>query len=326
MSDCADSHGVGSARWLYRLGLALAAVALSALVLATGLALTSVDLRAPDPGALVVACRAALSPQLSWPALAVALLGGISVATFALGVRSVARQSIQRRRYLRRLRIVESFEIDGTTVFLFEDERPQAFCAQLLRPRIYLSTVALIALDDDELRAVLAHERDHQRRRDPLRLLVASALGDALFFLPVLRRLHQRYGELAEIAADDAAIAATGNKSDLASALLRFGERSDLQLVVGIAPERVDNLLGERARWEVPVSLVVGALVTLAGLVAIGAAVASASPGAAMSVPFVLAQLCAVAMTVAPAIFGAVLLIAATGRLRARQAGVGSVR
>ena len=319
MSGCAGSHGVGSASWLYRLGLALAAVALSALVLATGLALTSVELRAPALGALAAACQAALIPELSWPALAVALLGSLSVATFALGVGSVARQGIQRRRYLGRLAVVDSLEIEGTTVLLLDDETPQAFCAQLLRPRIYLSTGALVALEDEELRAVLAHERHHQRRRDPLRLLVASALGDALFFLPVLRRLRKRYAELAEIAADDAAIAATGNRSVFASALLTFGERADPGVVVGIAPERVDHLLGARARWELPVSLVIGALVTLAGLVALGAAVASASGGAAMSVPFVLAQACAVAMTVLPAVFGACLLIAATRRLRARE-------
>ena len=315
---------MASARWLYLLGLVLAAVALSALVLATGLALTSVDLRAPSLGALVAACQSALIPQLSWPALAVALLGSLSFATFALGVSSVARQGIQQRRYLSRLAVVDELEIEGATVLLVDDRRPQAFCARLLRPRIYLSTGALIALDEEELRAVVAHERHHQQRRDPLKLLVASALGDALFFLPLLRRLRQRYAELAEVAADDAALAATGDRSILASALLTFGERSNPQLVVGIAPERVDHLLGHRARWELPITLVVGALVTLGGLVAIGAAVASASAGAPMSVPFVLAQVCAVAMTVLPAIFGAVLLIAATRRLRAREAGAAS--
>ena len=322
MRDCAGSPGVGSARSLYRLGLALATVALSALVLATGLALTSVELRAPGLGALAAACQAAVIPNLSWPALAVALLGSLSFATFALGVSSVARQGIQQRRHLRRLAVVDSLEIDGATVSLLDDERPQAFCAHPLRPRIYLSTGALIALSDEELRAVLAHERHHQRRRDPLRLLVASALGDALFFLPVLRRLRQRYAELAEIAADDAALGATGDRSILAAALLTFGEQSNGQLVVGIAPERVDHLLGHRARWELPTKLVIGALVTLGGLVAIGAAVASASTGAPMSVPFVLTQLCAVAMTLLPAIFGALLLIAATRRVRARRTSV----
>lgn len=315
-----------SARSLYRLGLALAAVAFGALALATGLALTSVDFSAPGLAALVAACRNALTPDPTWPALAVTLLGSLSIATFGLGVRSVARQYGERRRYLSRLRIVEPLEVDGTRVFLIDDERPQAFCARSLRPRIYLSTGALIVLDDDELRAVIAHERHHQQRRDPLRVLIAHALGDALFFLPVLRRLRRRYAALAELAADEAAVAAVGSRSVLASALLTFGERANPQAVVGIAPERVDHLLGKRARWEMPVSLFLGALVTLGGLVAMGAATASASTGAGMGLPFMLAQSCAAAMTVVPAIFGATLLIASSRRLRATRASADPLR
>lgn len=315
-----------SARSLYRLGLVLAAVAFGALALATGLALTSVDFSAPGLAALAAACRSALTPDPTWPALAVTLLGSLSIATFALGVRSVARQYVERRRYLSRLRIVEPFEVDGTRVLLIDDKQPQAFCARSLRPQIYLSTGALVVLDDDELRAVIAHERHHQQRRDPLRVLIAHALGDALFFLPVLRRLRERYAALAELAADEAAVAAVGSRSVLASALLTFGERTNPQVVVGISPERVDHLLGERARWEVPVSLFLGALVTLGGFVAIGAATASAGAGAGMSLPFMLAQSCAVAMTAVPAILGATLLIASTRRLRAARASVGVLR
>jgi hypothetical protein len=39
-----------------------------------------------------------------------------------------------------------------------------------------------------------------------------------------------------------------------------------------------------------------------------------------MSLPFVLAQLCAVAMVAVPAVFGAALLVASTRRLRATHA------
>lgn len=306
---------MGSARRLYRLGLALAAVAVGSLATATALALTSVDFRAPDFNMVVAACRAALSPFVSWPALAVAMLGAVSLATLFLGVRSIIRQGVDGRRYLSRLRIVEPLEMDRTRLFLVDDDRPQAFCAGLVRPRVYVSTAALVALDDDELRAVLAHERHHQCRRDPLRLLVVRALGDALFFMPVLRRLRERYAILAELAADEAAVSAAGSRSALASALLTFGERPNSQFVVGIAPERVDHLLGDRARWELPASLFAGALVTLGGLVAIGAA-ASSSSAAGMSLPFVLAQLCTVAMTAFPAVFGAGLLVASTRRMR----------
>ncbi|MEJ7893074.1 MAG: M56 family metallopeptidase [Solirubrobacteraceae bacterium] len=313
---------VGSARRLYRLSIGLATLAVGVLITATALAMTSVDLGLPSFSALVEACRNALLPDLTLPSIAIALLGSLSLAAFALGLRSLVVKKTAQRRFLKELRVVDRIDIDGTEVDLVDDDRSLAFCACLLRPRVYLSTGALIALDDDELRAVVAHERHHQQRRDPLRLLAAHVLGDALFFLPILRRLRQRYAALAELAADEAAVAAVGDRAFLASALLTFGDRPDAQVVVGIAPERVDHLVGARVRWKLPVSLLVGAIVTLAGLIALGASAATSSSGAGMSLPFVLAQVCAWTMTIVPALFGATLLIASTRRLRA--AGVAS--
>lgn len=305
---------MNSARSLYRLAVALGAVAASALVVATGLALTSVAFDSPSLGTIVDACRNALAPVFSWPALTVAALATLSVAAVALAVRSVVRQTRDVKRFLQRFEVIEPLNVDGMLVLLIEDEHPQAFCAGLFRPRVYLSTGAMITLDDAELQAVLAHERHHQQRRDPLRLLVARAVSDAFFFLPLLRQLSQRYAALAELAADEAAVAAVGNRSILASALLTFGERSKPAVVVGIAPERVDHLLGQRARWQLPVPLIFGALATLAGLVAIGAAAAASSGG--MTLPFVLAQMCTVVITALPAAVAAALIVASPGRLR----------
>ncbi len=310
-----------SAQSLYRLAIGLAAAAVAGLAAATALALTSVAFRPPTIGELVAACRDALIPALSWPALAVALLGMLTVSAVGLGARSVWRQTGDARRYLRRLDVVELLDVDGANVVLIEDDRPQAFCAGLLRPRVYLSTAALITLDDGELRAVLAHERHHQQRRDPLRLLIAHAFAAAFFFLPVLRRLANRYAALAELAADEAAVASIGDRSTLASALLTFGERRQPQVVVGIAPERVDHLLGHRPRWKIPVSLVLGAVVAVASLIVVGAAVATATAGASMSLPFVLAQLCAVLVAALPAAFVATVFAASRQRLRRLSPG-----
>lgn len=307
---------MASASRLSRLGLAVAAASIAALATATALALTAVQFAVPDLDAVAAACRAALTPFVSWPALAVATLGAISLSTLFLGLRSILRQALEGRRDLSAFRVVEPLEMDRMLVLLIDDDRPQAFCAGLVRPRVYVSTGALVALGDEELRAVLAHERHHQRRRDPLRLLVARALGDALFFLPVLRRLRQRYAILAELAADEAAVSASGSPSALASALLTFGERSGGEAVVGIAPERVDHLLGDRTRWELPVSLFAGAVITLGGLVAIGAAAAGSGSTRPMSLPFVLAQLCALALAALPAVLGAGVLVRSTRRMR----------
>ena len=77
-----------------------------------------------------------------------------------------------------------------------------------------------------ELRAVLAHEQHHGALRDPLRLAVGRVLCQALFFLPVLRPLHDRYADVAEMTADAAALdAIDGAAAPLASAMLAVGRR-----------------------------------------------------------------------------------------------------
>jgi hypothetical protein len=148
---------------------------------------------------------------------------------------------------------------------------------------------------------VIAHEVHHARRRDPLRILLVGMLADALFFLPALRRLKRRYEELAEIAADEAAVTATRDPSPLAAALLRFGERG-APGVVGIAPERVAHLLGEAPRWELPVSVIAGALVTVAGLVAVAATTAHATGGDRVSLTLLASQACMLTMAALPVV------------------------
>jgi hypothetical protein len=150
---------------------------------------------------------------------------------------------------------------------LVESQRPKAFCAGYLRPRIYLSRGALEQLSEAELGAVLAHERLHVRRRDPVRLLVARALADALFFIPVLRRTAERYEVLGELAADEEAVTLAANRGALASALLKFDEGANEPApVVGIAPERVDHLVGDPSatRWQLGTVAGWGALALLA--------------------------------------------------------------
>jgi hypothetical protein len=133
-------------------------------------------------------------------------------------------------------------------VVVFASESVHAFCAGLVRPRIYLSAGALQALGPDELRAVLAHERMHRARRDPLRLVSGRLLGEALFFAPAVRALVRSYDTLAELAADDHALAAVGgDRSVVASAMLAFD--------TGVAPERADHVLGVPDDWTLPVAL-----------------------------------------------------------------------
>jgi Zn-dependent protease with chaperone function len=93
----------------------------------------------------------------------------------------------------------------------------------LLRPRILISTGLAAALSRDELAAVLAHERHHLRRRDPLRLLAARVAAGYGCWLPVSSWLAGRFALRQELACDRAAVTSTGRQV-LAAALLKLAD------------------------------------------------------------------------------------------------------
>jgi hypothetical protein len=150
-------------------------------------------------------------------------------------------------------------EVAGRSVVVLAGQRPMAFCAGLLRPRIFVSEGAFARLRPDELAAVVAHEAHHAARRDPLRILVARAIGDAFAPVPAGRALSRREQALAELAADAAAVRGSGGAGPLAAALLTFHGEGDGRGDGGIAPERVDRLAGESPLTDVPRALVIGA-------------------------------------------------------------------
>ncbi len=97
---------------------------------------------------------------------------------------------------------------------------PFALTYGLARPRVLASTGLASTLTGQELAAVLTHEREHVRGRDPLKSVVARALPARFFYLPYLARLRARYTAGRELAADRAALAACG-RAPLAGALLK---------------------------------------------------------------------------------------------------------
>ncbi len=307
---------MSSARRLYRLNLFLAALAGGAVALAALAAISRLRFGVPSGEALLAACRHVV-PLPSAPALIVVIaLTALGLVVVSLAARSLFRQLRAQLRLLSALERVESLEIAGQEVTVIGGTRPRAFCAGLLRPRIYLSAPTLEALSSAQLEAVVAHEAHHRRRRDPLRIFFARVLTDALFFLPGLRRLSQRYHELAEVAADEAAGRVVGGEH-LAAALLAFGDRGvESPAVVGIAPERVDHLLGQPPRWGLPASAFAGSLAVVAALLAVVAALPAIAERGSVSLAMLLAEGCMVAMFVAPLAAGTLALSLSWRRVR----------
>ncbi|MGH3029350.1 MAG: M56 family metallopeptidase [Gaiellaceae bacterium] len=280
---------------LYRLSLLLSGLGLVVVALSLAATLNKLRLDLGSLDTVVAACRSVL-PALGlggWLQLALALL---ATATLVLGARSLTRQLRATRRYLGGLQWTgETAIVAGTPCLVTAERSPLALCAGYVSPRIYVSQGALDALAPQELRAVVAHELHHRERRDPLRILVARVLADALFFLPVLKRIADRYATLVELAADEASVRALGERRTLARALLKFGDLGAPNVAVArIAPERVDHLSGDRdaARWRLSPALLAASVLAVGGLLA-AVAIILAAPGAgSLNLALALAQSC----------------------------------
>jgi Zn-dependent protease with chaperone function len=218
----------------------------------------------------------------------------------------------------------------GGRVEVIESRAPFSFVYGLLEPRVAISLGLLKVLDEDELRAALAHERYHVRKLDPLRAMVGATLVRAFFLLPFCAALRDRYLEGRELAADRAARRVCGARP-LGGALLKavegpiwrepsasapLGGRDLLaarieQLETGLAPRTHTNLSG----------LGTSALGAVAFTCLFGAAIAGI--GGVASIPAAAAREFSVGGTVlgGACLAPLVLAVALTYRRLARRAG-----
>ncbi|MCC7536283.1 MAG: M48 family metalloprotease [Deltaproteobacteria bacterium] len=162
----------------------------------------------------------------------------------------------------------------GTRVL--EDDEPYACVAGLLAPEVFISRALLDRASPGSLRVVLAHERAHALRRDPL-LRWAAAIGLAFHLPGVGRALASMLACAQEAAADRDAAVAVGERAPVAHAILELA-RMRLRVVSGATDwaafegadveARVLELLEDRPRANVPRWLV--ALVALGAGAALG--------------------------------------------------------
>jgi Zn-dependent protease with chaperone function len=97
---------------------------------------------------------------------------------------------------------------------------PLALTSEICLPRWVLQR-----MDQDEFRAVVAHEMAHVRRRDALSRRTAAILSRVFFFQPLNWLASARLRELSECICDEEAIEMTRSTLPLASALERVASR-----------------------------------------------------------------------------------------------------
>ena len=265
--------------------------------------------------------------RLSYPvanvgAIVVAALAAVGLLVLVAAARAATRELRADRRFRGAMATRDTSSALGARII--DSDRPEAFCAGLVHPEVYVSRGALDLLSGPELSAVLAHERHHASRRDPLRLASTRVLADALFFVPALRRGIARQHSLAEIGADEAAVTTSGgDRAPLAGAMLSFSEASGAD-TAGLAPERIDYLVGEPPRWRLPLTLLLVIAFCVAALVALAAfAAQTASGSATLSLPLVSSAPCVVMLALIPA--AVALAGVVVTRRRSRSAGVARV-
>jgi Peptidase family M48 len=279
---------------VFGLAVVLGGVGMLAAAAAVGAALGSVHQTSVGAGRLRVAGMVLSYPELNRAEWLLVVLAAVGATALTIAGRAAWRQRCAYRRFLTKLEILGRLD-DRPNVKMIAGSRPEAFCAGYFRPAVYISKGALESLTGPELEAVLAHEHHHRLVRDPLRFALGRILSQAAFFVPVLPALSDRYGDLAEVNADRAAVrASAGRQGPLASALLVF-DASSPPGVSGISSARVDSLLGESTSWRLPVWLLTASLASLSILgLLIWQAGAVASLRATFNVPFLSSQPCVV--------------------------------
>jgi hypothetical protein len=191
----------------------------------------------PDliPGVLILALTGAGTLRSAW-SLGRSLW---HIRTFTRTVRRYRSPVPSELRALTdRLRISSRIRVIATS-------RPFALTYGPRRPRILVSTGLLNALNEEELAAVLAHERAHLRNRDPLKTLCARVLLARHFYLPGMARLRHRFTMGRELAADRRAVAQQGSTA-LAGSLLKVSEGPAWAKAAPAAAMASDDLLAAR--------------------------------------------------------------------------------
>ena len=320
MTSNVPSAGPRESR-LFGLTVILGTAGMLAAAAAVGAAIGSVHHASMGAGRFEVAGVVLSYPKLNgaeWLLIALAAVGATAITVAG---RAAWRQRYAYRGFLHRLEVVDRLH-GHPTVKVIAGTRPEAFCAGYLRPSVYISQGALDLLSTPELDAVVAHEHHHRLVRDPLRFALGRILSQALFFVPAVRLLHDRYADLAEVNADRAAVqASAGHQTPLASALLVF-DASAPPGASGISPARVDSLLGQPARWRPPISLMAASLAAVSALSLLTLQAGGvASLHATFNVPFVSSQPCVVMITLLPLLgcFVAVRRRARAGRISTRR-------
>jgi Zn-dependent protease with chaperone function len=251
----ADSRARGLA--LFRLLPAFAAMVLTLLVLAPGYYAHEQRTELESAGLLLTLCAA----------------GGALILLCAVvrTCRAVTQTAKLRRSWLANARPL-NLPHAGMRAFEIDVAFPLVAVLGAVRPRLFISTTVLRACTEDEIAAIIEHERRHVLSADNIMRVLMDAAPDALALTPLPGRLAEEWHRAVEHRADEAAT----RRLDLASALVRVARLAKSAGPVSLpasalyrgegVEERVRRLLapaneeGASTAWPAGLGVAAGAL------------------------------------------------------------------
>lgn len=163
--------------------------------------------------------------------IAISIINALIAFTLVLTVYKIVEQFIMFFRLKKRILIIKDRELTRiysekyrlkNEISIVKSEQSLAFTMGIRRPSIVLSTTLIDLLEEEELKAVIEHERFHQNNRDPLMIFILQIIAQSLWFIPLTKWCYQNYKIICEILADEYAIRHMGSQIGLSSALLKL--------------------------------------------------------------------------------------------------------
>jgi Zn-dependent protease with chaperone function len=174
-------------------------------------------------GAIGLASQGVLS--IAWPNV-IALVGATILTVYLVLnlALTVVRSERQRRRHAQLLLLLSTQLPSGSR--MIDSPSPVAYCLPGAVTSVTVVSAGLIALlDDDEMTAVIEHEKAHVIQRHDVVLVAFRAWHASLPWFPIAFRAQREVGLLIEMLADDRA-RKTVPDSVLARAIVRVGAES----------------------------------------------------------------------------------------------------
>jgi Zn-dependent protease with chaperone function len=216
----------GVAAWLTAVGSVLTSWMAAAVFL-----VTDVTGHWNEPHSLIASCLTLLGDVVTGDAgmaaqvllLAVSAFAAVATAAMVARVaRTVARMRACSHDHAQSVRLVGR-ATDADDVVVVDAAKPAAYCVSGRPPAIVVTTAALAALDDGQLRAVLAHERAHLAGHHAQVVAALRGLAAALPNLTLITDGAKQVSWLLEMCADDAAARRHGQSALLSGLVVLSG-------------------------------------------------------------------------------------------------------